>query len=82
MNRKAIHRPTVNIEAVRNANVTRYDSPGGTQRTPYIVWRSQIVYKLAYSRRICMIIIIITVYQWIFVLAMGQPIKFTTYYTK
>jgi len=29
-----------------------------------------------------MIIIIINVYQWVFVLATGQPIKFPTYYTK
>jgi len=29
-----------------------------------------------------MIIIIINVYQWGFVLATGQPIKFPTYYTK
>jgi len=27
-------------------------------------------------------IIIIGVYQWVFVLATGQPIKFPTYYTK
>ena len=29
-----------------------------------------------------MIIIIINVYQWVFVLSTGQPIKFRTYYTK
>ena len=29
-----------------------------------------------------MIIIIINVYQWVFVLATGQPIKFPTYRTK
>jgi len=27
-------------------------------------------------------IIIINVYQWVFVLGTGQPIKFPTYYTK
>ena len=40
------------------------------------VCRSQIVYTSAHWRCICMLIIIITVYQWIFGLATGQPIKF------
>jgi len=52
------------------------------KRTPVIHLPFAVVYKLAYSRWICTIIIIITVYQWIFVLAMGQSIKFPTYYTK
>jgi len=57
MNKKAIHRLTVNIEAVCSANVTRYVLARWRARLPaYIhqsfVWRSQIVYKLAYSRRI------------------------------
>ena len=72
MNSKDIHMPTdtVNIEAVslRSANVTRYVlarwRPSAHQS---FVWCSQIVYKLAYSRRISTIIIIITLYQEIFV---------------
>jgi len=67
MNRKAVHRP---IEAVGSADVTRYVlarwswvyTRDHTRDHLAFVWRSHIVYKLAYSRWICMIIII-TVYQ-------------------
>jgi len=58
-------------------------SPGGVPNVHQsFVCCSQIVYKLAYARQICMIIIIITVYLRIFVSAMGQPIKFSTHCTK
>jgi len=37
MNRKAAHKPTVNIEALSNANITRYVlTTSGTQHTSVI----------------------------------------------
>ena len=72
MNRNCQHRS--NAQCKCNSLCTR-------QVVLAYVWHSHTVYKLAYSRRICMTIII-TVYQWMFVLAIGQPIKFPTYYTK
>jgi len=71
---------TWSLVTLRVTRCTMY-SPGGisayTTHSPdvqwlFINWHIQDRYVWLFM---------ITVYQWIFVLAMGQPIKFPTYYT-